>query len=85
MVVKVLHAIYKGLTRLLASLTLSPLLRDMISSFALKKNRLLLKFPVANSLRSLLALSLLLASIYTENNQNAHPLALEGNISLTVI
>jgi hypothetical protein len=39
--------------------------RAASASFALKKNKALQKFPVSNSLRSLLALGLMITCMYT--------------------
>lgn len=60
-----MNTIYRGLGRLLISFSLSQTHRDAITSFASKNNRALLKFHVANSIRSLLALGLMITCMYT--------------------
>jgi hypothetical protein len=62
---QVVSSVYRGLGRLLVSMTLSPSQREAVSGFASKKNKAIQKFQVSNSSRSLLALGLLVTSIYT--------------------
>lgn len=61
------NTIYRGLSRLLISFTLPQNHRNAVASFASKRNKALQKFPVSNSMRSLLALGLLVACVYSED------------------
>lgn len=61
----VFNTICRGLGRMLVSFSLSHELREAAVVFATKKNKALQKFPVSNSLRSLLALGLMVTCMYT--------------------
>lgn len=67
--VSVFNSICRGLCRLLISFSLSHDQRATTVSFATKKNKALQKFPVSNSLRSLLSLGLMITALYTGDEQ----------------
>eukprot|EP01117_Protostelium_nocturnum_P004460 TRINITY_DN1606_c0_g3_i1.p1 TRINITY_DN1606_c0_g3~~TRINITY_DN1606_c0_g3_i1.p1 ORF type:complete len:1104 (+),score=493.54 TRINITY_DN1606_c0_g3_i1:154-3465(+) len=65
--IPIVNCAYRGLARLLISASLDANQREAITSFASTKNKTLLKMPVVNTIRSMIALSLLVTCIYSED------------------